>query len=49
MKYKVSYLPIANMDIFIIDAALADYPNKAVRIFKEMEKKIADLEDMPYM
>jgi plasmid stabilization system protein ParE len=49
MKYKPVYLPIANRDIIRIDDALSDYPSKATRVFKEMEEKISDLEDMPYM
>lgn len=49
MKYKVSYLPIADSDIIRIDAALSDYPSKAKRLFQEIESKVADLEDMPYM
>ena len=40
MKYKVIYLPIANRDIVKIDDALTEYPNKAKRIFKEMESKV---------
>jgi len=49
MKYKVIYLPIANRDIIRIDNALTEYPNKAKRIFKEMDSKVTDLEDMPYI
>jgi len=49
MKYKVVFLPIANLDIIRIDDVLTDYPNKAKRIFKEMDKKITDLKDMPLM
>jgi plasmid stabilization system protein ParE len=49
MKYKVKYLPVADRDILRISDALLDYPNKAKRIFKEMEEKLVLLEDMPYM
>ena len=49
MKYKPVYLPIANRDIVRIDEALSEYPNKAARIFQEMDKKVAFLEDLPYM
>jgi plasmid stabilization system protein ParE len=49
MKYKVEYLSIADRDIVTMSEALADYPNKARRIFQEMEKKLILLEDMPYM
>ncbi|MDR2569469.1 MAG: type II toxin-antitoxin system RelE/ParE family toxin [Oscillospiraceae bacterium] len=49
MKYKPVYLPIANLDIIRIDEVLTKYPNKAKRFFQEMESKIIDLEDNPYM
>jgi len=49
MKYKVEYLSIANRDVLTMGDALADYPNKARRIFQEMERKLILLEDMPYM
>ena len=49
MKYKIVYLPIANRDIIRIDAALLEYPSKAKRIFNELESKVTDLEEMPYM
>ena len=49
MKYKPVFLPLANNDIIRIDEALSDYPDKTRRIFMEMDKKVALLEDMPYM
>ena len=49
MRYKTIYLPVANRDIIRIDDALAEYPNKAKRIFQEMESKVADIEEMPLM
>lgn len=49
MKYKSVYLPLANRDIIRIDKALSEYPEKATRIFKEIEKKVTDLENMPYI
>jgi plasmid stabilization system protein ParE len=49
MKFETVYLPIANRDIIRIDDALIEYPNKAKRIFQEMDSKVADLEEMPYM
>jgi len=49
MKYKSVYLPLANRDIIRIDRALSEYPEKATRIFKEIEKKVTDLENMPYI
>ena len=48
MKYKVIYLPIAGRDIVRINDALADYPNKAKRLFQEIERKLKILEDMPF-
>ena len=48
MKYKVTYLPLANQDILRISKALENYPNKAKRLFQEMENKLKMLEDMPY-
>jgi len=45
----VVFLPVANLDILGIDDALKDYPNKAKRLFQELERKITDLEDNPYM
>jgi len=49
MKYRVEYLSIADRDVVAMSDALVDYPNKAKRIFKEMEEKLILLEDMPYM
>ena len=49
MKYKATYLPTADMDIQQIDEALNGYPNKAKRLFQEIERKVKRLEDMPYM
>jgi len=37
MKYKVDYLPIADRDVVALSDALAGYPNKAKRVFLEME------------
>ena len=47
-KYNVSYLPLADRDILRISEALEKYPNKAKRLFQEIEKKVKDLENMPY-
>ena len=49
MKYKIVYLPIAIRDIIRIDDALLVYPSKAKRIFHELDSKVADLGEMPYM
>ena len=49
MKYKIVYLPIANRDIIRIDDALLEYPSKAKRIFNELDSKVTNLVEMPYM
>jgi len=49
MKYSAIYLPTANRDIVRIDEALTDYQNKAMRLFQEIERKVLNLEDNPYM
>ena len=49
MKYKVKYLPSLARDIHRISEALEEYPEKAKRLFQEMDEKILRLEDMPLM
>jgi len=49
MKYKPIFLPIADRDIIRIEEALSEYPSKAARILREIDRKVALLEDMPYM
>ena len=49
MKYKIIYLPIFRHDILQISEALTEYPNKAQRLFREMEKNLLMLTDMPYI
>ena len=49
MKYDSVFLPIADQDIIRINDALAEYPNKAKRLFQELERKLRTLEDMPYL
>ena len=49
MKYKVKFLPSANYDINELADALSEYPNKAKRIFQEMEEKIELVKDNPKM
>jgi len=49
MKYKIVYLPIADRDLIRIDDALLEHPSKAKRIFRELDSKVADLGEMPYM
>ena len=48
MIYKAKYLPIANKDILLISEALSEYPNKAKRLFREMDTKVKMVEKMPY-
>jgi plasmid stabilization system protein ParE len=48
MKHKVKYLPQANRDLITIADTLTDFPKKAVRLFREMERKLKALEKSPY-
>ena len=47
MRYKVKLLPQANRDIAGLADILTPYPNKAKRLFQEMERKIDRLKDNP--
>ena len=47
MKYKVKILPSLAQDINRISESLEGYPDKAKRLFKEMDEKLSQLEDMP--
>ncbi|MDR1571898.1 MAG: type II toxin-antitoxin system RelE/ParE family toxin [Clostridiales Family XIII bacterium] len=49
MKYKVIFLPGANRDIASLADVLTPYPNRARRIFQEMERKLEQLKDNPFM
>jgi len=49
MKYRISYLPLADSDLLEIAEALSKYPGKAKRLFKEIERKTKSLEDLPYL
>ena len=49
MKYKIKFLPSANQDINDLADILTPYPNKARRLFQEMEQKIESLKDNPLM
>ncbi|MDR1704238.1 MAG: type II toxin-antitoxin system RelE/ParE family toxin [Clostridiales bacterium] len=49
IKYHVRMLSRANKDITIIEEALKEYPQKAGRLFAEIDEKLLLLEDMPYM
>ena len=49
MKYRIIYLPIADSDLVAIGDALTEYPGKAKRLFREIERKIKLLEDLPYL
>jgi plasmid stabilization system protein ParE len=49
MKYKVAFLPQANRDIASLADILAPYPDKARRLFQEMEQKIDLLKDNPFI
>ena len=49
MKYRVKYLPSLARDIHRISEVLEEHPDKAKRLFQEMDEKILKLEDMPLM
>lgn len=49
MKYTIEYLPSLSRDIYQISETLARYPNKAKRLFKEMDEKLLCLTDTPFM
>jgi plasmid stabilization system protein ParE len=49
IKYRIIYLPIFNRDIQRIAEALKDYPQKAKRLFHDIDRKLLMLEDFPYM
>lgn len=49
MEYKVRLLPKANVDLVEIDANLADFPQKARRLFLALDKQLALLREMPQM
>jgi plasmid stabilization system protein ParE len=48
-EYKISYLPQFDRDILQISEALAEHPNKAQRLFIEMEHKLNKLVYLPFM
>jgi plasmid stabilization system protein ParE len=48
MSYKIRILPQARHDIANLADILSPYPNKAKRLFQEMERKIKLLEKTPY-
>jgi plasmid stabilization system protein ParE len=48
MGFKVALLPQANRDIASLADILAPYPNKAKRLFQEMERKLELLKDNPF-
>jgi plasmid stabilization system protein ParE len=45
--YKIKLLPQANRDIAGLADILSPYPNKAKRLFQEMERKLIQLQDNP--
>lgn len=49
MRYKVRYLPLAELDLTEIDAALSQFPVKASKFFAALEQKLLLLADMPSM
>jgi len=49
MKYTVKYLPSLHRDIYRIGEVLTEHPKKARRLLKEMDEKLLQLEDMPFI
>ena len=49
MRYSIKYLPSVARDMERIAEALTRYPNKAKRLFSEIDKKLLKLEDMPFV
>lgn len=49
MKYSSILSSYATRDLAILADILSPHPNKARRLFKEMEDKLDLLEDNPYM
>jgi len=49
MKYKVKYLPVANLDIMEVDEQLSQFPVKAAKFFSLLDKQASNLSDMPKM
>lgn len=48
MNYEIVYLPLAENDLLQIDLYLSQfYENTAARVFAELERRIAALQDMP--
>ena len=49
MKYKLRYLPEAELDLFVIDDYLSQfYPDTPKKFFSDYDKAIETLLDMPY-
>ncbi len=50
MKYEIKFLPAANQNLLDIDNYLSKfYPSTALNFFSELDKKISNLQDMPYI
>lgn len=47
MRYRIRFLPLADLDLLEIDANLEKYPVKASRFFETLDKQILRLADMP--
>ncbi len=48
-KYKIRYLPLADLDLMEIDERLRQAPVKASKFFAALDKQTAQLADMPLM
>ena len=49
MSYRIEYIQTFYTDVHSILLFLAEYPNKAARIFAKADKSISNLEEMPEM
>jgi plasmid stabilization system protein ParE len=48
-KYKIRYLPVADLDLVEIDEGLSNFRVKASKFFATLEKQTAQLAKMPLM
>ena len=49
MRYKLRYLPAADLDLMEIDEQLSQFPVKASKFFSLLDKQTSKLKDTPLM
>ncbi|MCL2055712.1 MAG: type II toxin-antitoxin system RelE/ParE family toxin [Oscillospiraceae bacterium] len=49
MSFKIEYISTFYCDVLSVTDFLAEYPNKAARIFAKADKSIGNLKNMPEM